>query len=91
MKHEGERLLREWTRRGRRERWRLWLQGGWRDMVAALFSSAAREEQRRWKREEQEARRKFQAEQDALWEEAQRKLRADKGDGENQDNDADQV
>ena len=34
-------------------------------MVAALFSSAAREEQRRWKREEEEARAKFQAELDA--------------------------
>lgn len=87
----GKQMLHRFRRQARQVRRTAWLQGRWRDMVAALFSSAAREEQRRWKREEQQARAKFQAELDASWEEVQRKVRADKGDAENQDHDADQV
>lgn len=71
--------LRHANRRMKQERRWAWLRGGWRDTLAAIFSRAAREEQRQWKKERDEEMAKWRTEQDALWAEAQRKAKAGGG------------
>jgi len=54
-----KRLLKSLRRQRRRIQVKNWFRYGWRDNIAWLFSGEARQEQRRWKQEEQEEEIKF--------------------------------